>query len=51
MKHESDEAKLASESNIREVLSIAEDLRTKNAEQAATVEQLKRLANNTARGI
>lgn len=42
MKCETDEAKLASESNIREVLSIAEELRTKNGEQAATVEELKR---------
>ena len=45
LKCESDEAKLASESNLREVLSIAEELRTKNTEQADTVEKLKRLAN------
>lgn len=42
LKCESDEARLAGESNLREVLSIAEDLRTKNAGQAATVEELKR---------
>ena len=43
MKRESEEAKLASESNIKEVLSIAEDLRTKKAEQTATIQELKRL--------
>lgn len=48
LKCESDEAKLASESNIKEVLSIAEDLRTKKAEQAATIQELKRLVNDTA---
>lgn len=35
---------MASETHIKEVLSIAEDLRTKKAEQASTIEELKRLA-------
>ena len=44
MKRESEEAKVASETHIKEVLSIAEDLRTKKAEQASTIEELKRSA-------
>ena len=45
LKRESEEAKLASEANIKEVLSIAEDLRIKKAEQTIAFEELKRLAN------
>ena len=43
---------MASEANIKEVLNIAEDLRTKKAEQAATIEELKRfvLIDNNDRG-
>ena len=44
LKRESEEAKAASEIHIKEVLSIAEDLKTKEAEQASTIEQLKRSA-------
>ena len=42
LKRESSEAKAASEANIKDVLSIAEDLRTQKAGQAATIEELKR---------
>ena len=44
MKRESEEAKVASETHIKEVLSIAEDLKAKEAEQASAIEQLKRSA-------
>lgn len=47
LKRESEEAKVASETHIKEVLSIAEDLRAKKAEQATTIEELKRLAGQT----
>ena len=43
LKQESDEARVASEANLKEVLDIAEELRVKNAEQSATIEQFKRL--------
>ena len=43
LKQESDEARVASEANLKEVLGIAEELRVKNAEQSATIEQFKRL--------
>ena len=43
LKKDSDEAKAASEANIKDVLNIAEDLRAKKAEQAATIEELRRL--------
>lgn len=41
LKRESEEAKVASETHIKEVLSIAEDLKAKEAEQASAIEQLK----------
>ena len=44
LKRESEEAKVASETHMKEVLSIAEELKTKEAEQASTIEQLKRSA-------
>ena len=47
LKRESEEAKVASEVNIKEVLTIAEDLRTKKAEQEATISELTRLVIGT----
>ena len=46
LKRESEEAKVASETHLNEVLGIAEDLRTKKAEQNATIEEIKRLVHN-----
>jgi ribosomal protein S21 len=47
LKRESEEAKVASETHIKEVLTIAEELKAKEAEQASTIEQLKRSARKT----
>lgn len=44
LRRESEEAKTASEAHLNEVLGIAEELRTKKAEQNATIEEIKRLA-------